>query len=69
MKRLRCSNGMGMLASAALALTLVAQPVHPPLTLHSLTLLLRQIRKMAEKVKKAEKKKMMMMSEASKRPP
>jgi hypothetical protein len=48
---------MGILASVALALTLVAQPVHPPLTLPLLTLLLQQIHKMTKEVKKAEKKK------------
>jgi hypothetical protein len=59
---------MGILASVALALTLVAQPVHPPLTLPPLTLLLQQIHKMTKEVKKVEKKKKT-TSEAYIRPP
>jgi type III secretory pathway component EscV len=56
---------MEMLASAVLALTMVAWPGHPHLTLRHLTLLLRQIHEM---MKKANKK-MTTMSEASRRPP
>jgi hypothetical protein len=43
---------------------MVAQAVHPPLTLHHLTLLLRQIRKMMKMAKKVKKEENM-MSEAS----
>jgi hypothetical protein len=58
---------MGMLASAASTLTLVARPVHPHHTLLHLTLLLQQIRKMMKM--KVKKKMMKMMSEAYRRPP
>jgi hypothetical protein len=47
--------GMCRSQHAALALTFVAQPVHPPLTLHSLTLLLRQIHKMMKMMKRVKK--------------
>jgi hypothetical protein len=57
---------MGILASAASALTSVARPVHPHHTLLHLTLLLQQIHKM---MKIKEEKKMKMMSEAYRRPP
>jgi hypothetical protein len=58
----RCSNGMEMLASAASALTMMAWPGHPPLTLLHLTPLLWQIREMMKKVKKKKT-----MSEACQR--
>jgi hypothetical protein len=54
-------------ASAASNFMLVARPVHPPLTLLHLTLLLWQIHKMMKETKKVEKRKKM-MSEAFRKP-
>jgi hypothetical protein len=59
MRRLPCSSGMEIQASAALALTKVAWSGHPHLTLlHLISLLWLTL--MMIKVKEAEKKKMMM---------
>jgi hypothetical protein len=55
---------MGMLASSASTLTLVARPVHPRHTLLHLTLLVWQIRKMMKMAKKVQKSPKM-MSEGS----
>jgi hypothetical protein len=51
-----CSTGMVTQASAALDLSMVERLVHPHLTLHHLTPLLRLILKMMKKIKKARMK-------------